>query len=81
MIAFLAVEKYSAPFKTINELAAQTEYKIGTLGGSVYVNILSVSKNSASMLLDSAIYKSSHESLCIYSLICIFSIIDTIYYH
>ena len=42
LVAFLAVEKISVPFKTLDQLSKQTQYKIGTLGESVWSQLLSV---------------------------------------
>ncbi len=40
-MAFLAVEIYKPPFTTIDELASQSEYKFGTLGGTIFVDMVS----------------------------------------
>ncbi len=42
LVAFLAVEKTSIPFKTLHELSLQNEYKFGTLGASVWTQLLEV---------------------------------------
>ena len=42
LIAFLAVDKYSPPFETIEDIVAQNEYSFGTLGESVWEIIFQV---------------------------------------
>ena len=34
LIAFLSVEKYTVPFKNLQELSSQDQYQFGTLGGT-----------------------------------------------
>ncbi|XP_046572372.1 glutamate receptor ionotropic, kainate 5-like isoform X1 [Haliotis rubra] len=46
MMAFFAVSKETLPFRTIPEVAAQSEYKWGTQGGSFWVNIFEFGKSS-----------------------------------
>ena len=43
LVAFLAVVKTSVPFRTLDDLSRQTQYKIGTLGESVWSQLLAVS--------------------------------------
>ena len=42
LIAFLAVDKYSPPFETLEDIVAQNEYSFGTLGESVWEIIFQV---------------------------------------
>ena len=42
LVAFLAVEKSTVPFKTLHDLSIQTEYKFGTLGASVWSQLFEV---------------------------------------
>ena len=42
LIAFLAVDKYSPPFETLEDIVAQNEYRFGTLGESVWEIIFQV---------------------------------------
>ena len=42
LVAFLTVEKFSVPFRTFEELAKDTSYKVGTLGGALNVALLQV---------------------------------------
>ena len=42
LVAFLAVEKVSVPFKTLHDLSLQNEYKFGTLGASVWAQLFEV---------------------------------------
>ncbi|XP_046351224.2 glutamate receptor ionotropic, kainate 4-like isoform X1 [Haliotis rufescens] len=46
LMAFFAVAKETLPFRTIPEVAAQSEYKWGTQGGSFWVNIFEFGKSS-----------------------------------
>ena len=43
LVAFLAVSQLTLPFTTLEELAANTDYKFGTLGGTEWVTIFKVS--------------------------------------
>ena len=43
LMAFVAVRIERVPYKTLREVAAQEEYKIGTLGGTIVPNLMQVS--------------------------------------
>ena len=43
LIAFLTIDKYRAPFETLQDMSEEGQYKFGTLGGTSFVTILQVS--------------------------------------
>ena len=42
LIAFLAIDKYNAPFETLKEMAQAGEFKFGTIGGTSFEAIMQV---------------------------------------